>query len=192
MRRALAAALSGVIVGVAGTLLVIHDGMAPRRGSTQPVRDLDDVPKMTEAAAVSHRQNRYANLHSVEDVLALPSDFAQTDALYAVAGRSDSSAVQRLVFEAVRIRDDRDRDAALHILFARLTELDPRSALALARSADVTNDPGIEARVWRSWGKHDLDAALDAARAQPRRIRARAAQSLLSAFRTAGCNRYCR
>ena len=45
--------------------------------------------------------------------LAVPTDFVQTEALYVLAGRSDSGAVQDLIYQANRIADTADREAAL-------------------------------------------------------------------------------
>ena len=73
------------------------------------------------------------NFASIEEVVALPTEFARSSALYAIAGRSDSADVQNLIFEANRIADDEERVRLLGILFFRLAETDPRSALALAR-----------------------------------------------------------
>ena len=98
-----------------------------------PIRDLDNVPRMSDAIAKQYREDRYDNLRTIEQILALPTDFARTEALYMLAGRSDSGSVQNLIYEANRIASAIDRDTALTILFSRLTELDPPSALAVAR-----------------------------------------------------------
>ena len=184
MNRVLAAAIVGVTVGAAGTFAVLDHNLITAASQNQTViRDLGNVPKITDTVAALHREDRYENLHSIEQILALPTNFAQTEALYVLAGRSDSGSVQNLIYEANRIADPADRDGALATLFSRLTELDPPSALAMSRTDLLSNNKDVESTVWRSWGKHDLDGALLAAKAQSTSgQRNRAAQALFSAF----------
>ena len=184
MKRVLAATIAGVIVGATGAYAVLHRDLA-NSGTQGPhvVRDIREVPAMSDADATLHRANRYDSLHSIAQILALPTVFAQTEALYVLAGRSDSGAVQNLVYEGNRVADADNRDRALTILFSRLTELDPRSALAMARTASFSGDSDIEAGVWRGWGKLDLENALLAAASQSTPgQRNLAAQALFSAY----------
>ncbi|MBT8079700.1 MAG: hypothetical protein KJO31_14065 [Gammaproteobacteria bacterium] len=182
MKTLVAATLIGALAGAAITIAVLDRPSAPA-STDAPLRNLDSVPKMTQAAAQKHRDDRYDGIYSIEQILALPSDFAETEALYVLAGRSDSGAVQNLIHEANRIVDDQDRTGALSILFSRLTELDPQSALALARSPSFAAEKSMEASVWRSWARNELDEAIAAALAQPsigqRNV---AAQAMYSAF----------
>lgn len=160
----------------AGTYLVL-DGLPMRRMGT-----IGDVPPMSAADAAAHRASRYRSLDSVEALLALPSPFARMEALYALAGRSDASAVQDLIFQARGIADACDRKDILLVLFARLAELDPASALALSRTPGFVADPAFEAEVWKSWGRLDLEAALEHASGLDGPGRNRAAQGLFAAY----------
>lgn len=115
--------------------------------------------------------------------MALPTEFAQMEALFVLAGRSDAAVVQTLIFAANRIADDFMREQALVILFHRLAELDAASALALARTEYFSDLRSIEDTIWRARARQNLDDALLAAKSQATdRDRERAAQSLFAAF----------
>lgn len=179
MARAISMAAAGFVLGIAATYIAFH---LPR-DAAQSLPLIENVPTMSREAAELHRNSRYAGIGSIEETLALPGDFAQAEALYALAGRSDSAAIQNLIFQAGRITDPSDRSAALDILFLRLSELDPRSALALSRADEFRGNRQIEARVWHNWGKLDLDQALAAAAAlESAAQRNLAAQSLYAAY----------
>ncbi|MCH8895730.1 MAG: hypothetical protein IH927_05650, partial [Proteobacteria bacterium] len=184
MKRALVAAFAGVIVGAAGAYAFLDRNLTTGGTQNRIVgREIANVPTMSGTVAAQHREDRYENLRSIEQILALPTDFSQTEALYVLAGRSDSGSVQNLIREANRIVDPADRNGALIILFSRLTELDSPSALAMARTTLFSDDRGVESEVWRSWGKHDLDGALLAAKAQSTPgQRNLAAQALFSVY----------
>ena len=128
-----------------------------------PVRDVQHVPEISVAEAEVHRRDRYESIKTIEDMLALPTDFAETEALYVIAGRADASGVQDLIFQAARVSDRTDRNAALSILLMRLTELDPYSALAIARDPALGSISAHESSVWATWGRLDFDEALRAA-----------------------------
>ncbi len=181
MNRLILGLLCGASAGAVLTYMLLRPDAAV--APAEPIRDIVVVEKMSVAAADEHRQDRYTALRTIEQIYALPTEFGRAEALYAVAGREDSAGVQKLIFEANRISDREDRSAALNTLFFRLTELDPHSALALARMNDLRGDRGLERRVWVSWGRRDLDEALAAADAQSSKMqKSFAAQSLLTGF----------
>ena len=126
-------------------------------------RDLEVTREMSAEEAEAIREDRFASIHTIEDTLALPTDFAETEALYVIAGRADAKEVQNLIYQAARIRELEDRQAALGILFLRLTELDPKSAVAIARSPMFQSEQRYQQAVWTAWGRLDLDGALTAA-----------------------------
>ena len=71
----------------------------------------------------------------------------------------------------------------LGILFFRLSETDPQSALAVARTDQFRSTRSIERIVWRTWARKNLDDALFAAKTQTSRAEQNsAAQSLYAAF----------
>lgn len=178
MRKILAPAVLALALCAAG--LGVLAGKHWRQPATPSI---GDVPRMSVAEAVAHRETRYTALASIEQVLALPSHFARLEALYALAGRSDSARVQDLIFQANGIVDPSDRKETLLVLLERLTELDAPSALALSRTADFATDRDFEREVWQRWGGLDLDAAVSAARQLATRAhRNMAAQALFAAY----------
>jgi len=184
MKHIVSAAFAGLAVGAFLTwIFVTPDDHRIDEPAAEIVRDILDVPKMSVAAAEKHREDRYAALQSIDQIYALPSEFGRAEALYALAGRSDSGGVQNLIFEANRIANTEERSGALNILFFRLAELDPKSALVLTRTEYFRSDKNFERRVWISWGRRDLDEALAAANAETLSSRKNsAAQSLFVAF----------
>ena len=184
MRKSLLAIFIGVALGSALTWALFVPGkQAVDAPAAETVRDIVDIPKVTSAVAQKHREERYESLRTVEQIYALPSEFGRAEALYALAGRLDSGGVQNLIFEASRIADSEDRAGALNILFFRLSELDPESALALARTDLFRGDRRHEQRIWIAWARRDLDEALFAAKTQISTTNSNsAAQSLYAAF----------
>ena len=183
MVKTTAAIIAGVVLGILATLAVTRFDPSSDQSADEVVRDIADVPKMALVTAEKHRDERYARLTSVEEVVALPTEFARADALHSLAGRSDSGGVQSLIFEANRIADDVERANLLSILFFRLAETDPQSALALARTDPFKAARSIERTVWRAWARKDLDDALFAAKTQVSEAHQRsAAQGLYAAF----------
>lgn len=185
MKNLLTSATIGLLIGAAITWGYLHDGPPSDELASPPAieRDIVDAPKMSAADAEQLREDRYASLQTIEDIYELPGDFARAEALYVLAGRSDSAALQNLIFDANRIASEEDRSAALNILFFRLTEFDPQSALALARADEFRGDKSHERRVWTAWGRRDLAGALFEARTQTSIVDSRfAAQSLFSAY----------
>jgi hypothetical protein len=183
MNRTLPVLGAGVLLGIIATLPFNRATQRPAPAPDEVVRDIVDIPEMTEAVAEKHRGEQYASLVSIEDILALRTEFARSEALHLLAGRSDSAAVQNLILDANRIADDIAREALLHVLFSRLAELDPQFALQLARDDQLAGLPSLEDTVWRVWARNDLDDALFAAKTQTRLAQQRgAARSLYSAF----------
>jgi hypothetical protein len=181
-RKTAAAIGAGLLVGGAlSVMFADEDSAVP--DEREPVRDISIVPKVSQEVAEQHRDERYEKIASISDVLALPTQFSQAEALHVLAGRSDSAAIQGLVFEAARIVDGLDRKRALDVLFSRLTEIDTQSALALARTDAFVNDKRIEQTVWQTLGRLDLDEAISLALAQTTHARQNlAAQSLFATF----------
>lgn len=182
MRPVLVTALVGFFAGAIATFWAVEGGwLAVQRRSTVP-GIIGDVPQISLAEAESHRNSHFIAIRSIGDVMALPGDFARTEAIYALAGRSDSASVQNLIFQANGIVDASDRKQSLLVLFARLTELDAASALALSRTVEFGADRDFESTVWRNWSRLDLAAAMRAANnleSAPRRHLA--AQSMFAA-----------
>lgn len=181
MVRLVAAALGGLIAGAAAVWFFqpVDDPANP----DTIVRDIVAVPAMSTEAAAAHRDAGYTKLHTVAAIQALPTPFVRLEALYALAGRSDADRVQALIFEANRVADDVTREEMLGVLFYRLGEVDPASALALSRTDYFSGSRMLERLVWRAWSRQDLDEALFAAKTQASAAQQNmAAQSLYAAW----------
>lgn len=183
MSRTMPALASGVLLGIFVMLAVARFGPSSNQSPDEIVRDIVDVPKMTQAVAEKHRDEQFAQLTSIEEVMALPTEFARSEALYVLAGRFGSADIQRLIFEANRVADEEERTGLLNTLFFRLADMDPRSALAHARTDSFNSVRSLERTVWRTWARKDLDDALYAAKTQTSTAHQNeAAQSLYEAF----------
>jgi hypothetical protein len=191
MNRFAVGVLLGVVGGIgASWFYAPTSGPTPETGMPVIVRDLGEVAPMTAAEEATHRAQRFEAMTTVEETLRLRSDFDQTEAMYVIAGRSDSAQVQNLIFQALRIADASDRRAGLSILFSRLTDIDPHSAVAMAGQAPFTAERSVEPAIWRTWSRSDLDAALLAASAlTPASRRRRAAEAIYSAHGNLGNDR---
>lgn len=164
MIRTILILVGGTIIGAVAMLVFYKGGPIAHVPGQDATRDIIHVPILSQEVADKHRNEHYANLDTIQQAIALPTEFDRFAALYALAGRSDSAAIQTLIFEADRIGDDDQRSDALAVLFSRFAETDPQSALALAKIDKFKSDSTIEQIVWRFWGRYDLDAALDAAK----------------------------
>lgn len=178
MFKTLLTAAAGMLAGVA--LVWLWPGDAPD-GAPVIERDLLAVSTISLESAEQHRAEGYAQIVGIEQVLALPTRFARGEALYTLAGRADSGEVQSLIQDAARIADPVMRRDTLGVLFMRLTELDPLSALAVARAPAFAGERSLESNVWRTWGQLDLDTALAAATQESGSKKNIAAQALFSA-----------
>ncbi len=181
-RNQLTILLVGALVGSLATLLLTPSSQTERFSEVLKP-DMPEISDISVAEAEFLRAGRYENISTIEETLALPTDFAETEALYTIAGRSDSGGVQDLIYQAARIQDRTDRLAALNILFLRLTELDPKSALAISRSPTFRVETRFENDVWVAWGRLDLRAALDEAENGTSSQKSSAAQSLYASVR---------
>jgi hypothetical protein len=184
MARLATALLAGALLG-AVTVWFIRPAPVPRE-TVEIVRDIVVVDTMSQRAAEGHREDNYRKLATIAEVYALPTEFARIEALYALGGRLDAEAVQALIFDANRIADEINRNAALDVLFFRLAELDPASALALSRTEFFRGVRNLERRVWMAWGRNDLDAALAMAASLSGSRRSFAAQNLFAAHGNLG------
>ncbi len=181
MPRLVTVLFAGLLTGIAATWFVMRADEPP--AAEEVVRDLVATQSVTTEAAEQHRSEGYRALSTIAGVLALPGRFNRLEALYALAGRSDATDTQALIFEANRIAEPAQRADILDGLFTRLTELDAQSALALARTEYFQGERNIEDSIWAAWGRNDLADALFAAATQPSdRLRHAAAQSLYRAF----------
>lgn len=183
MARTTIALIAGMLFGGLGVGAFLY---FQHEDSTTPdpvVRDIVDAPKMSHVTAEQHRVEQYAAISGIEQLVSLPSSFARSAAMHALAGRAGSAGVQNLIFEADRVADDGERLRLMEILFFRLAELDPQSALVLARTDARAGVPSLEDIVWYAWAHADLDEAIFAAKTQTSVVHQKsAARGLYAAF----------
>ncbi|MFK8052464.1 MAG: hypothetical protein AB8F65_05785 [Woeseiaceae bacterium] len=165
MKQSIIGLILGVLIGIGLTkLLSKTERMHAPETTVSTLAEADDV---SVDEATSLRENAYASLNTIEAILALPGDFAESEATYALAARSGSNALQDLLFEAASMTNPQKRDTIIRILLARLTEIDPGSALAL--SEGPLNRFGVDyaSVVWRQWASREFDTALTEATLRP-------------------------
>lgn len=175
----------GVVLGGATVVAIVDRKPAPIRiPDPAPVMSCPVIaPINATAPAQPAAVERPTDVESVNRVIANVSEFEKKRVLFEIAAEGDSATLQRLIFDGNRISDYDDRSTALLIFFGRLTELDPRSALALARLDTIAMRDAIVKQVWKLWSIEDLEGALQEAAQLPDAIdREVAAQSMFSAY----------
>lgn len=117
----------------------------------------------TDAATATEQlplcRSRYAGMGPV-DLLALPTDFEQTVALYTVAAEADVAGLQDLIEQAVAIPIEGEREAALSILYMRYSDLDPDGAIDHMYKLGLEGHTSVLFVMFNGWAKTDLDGAI--------------------------------
>ena len=116
---------------------------------------------------------------TLAEITAMPSDFEQTAALYAMLRAADEATLQRLLEEAEDLRPRRERVAAKSIIYARYAELDPLAAVERVLAQERDKHEMLD-RVFTAWGKHDLEAAVAHAQTIQGPLRQAAASAALA------------
>ncbi|MEM7283952.1 MAG: hypothetical protein AAF438_20240 [Pseudomonadota bacterium] len=143
----------------------------------------DELPRISAQEAQDHRDNFYQDLETMSDVVSLPTDFAETEALYAVAGRANAEELQVLIQQAMAMANRYDRRAALQILYGRYADLDAEGALDFLDESRLDIDTQIIGGMFYSLAKSDLNLAVDLANDYNNvRRRKLAGQSILKAI----------
>ncbi len=119
-----------------------------------------EAPAISEAEAKDLRASNYASVDSIEKVLDLPTDYAQTEALYILAGRADQPELEQLIAQSMSVANRHDRAAALRILFSRFAELDPNAAVDYLIAINLDISDQIFPIIFDDWSKTDLNAAI--------------------------------
>lgn len=129
--------------------------------------------------------NRFSlsDSNDLSGVLALPTVFARRTALHGLAAQSNGARLRVLIADANQIPDRRDREIALAIFFRRFCDIDPRAALALAKSGPYAKVDRYRDIVWQTWARNDLADAIFAVNTLARDTdQATAVQSLYAAY----------
>ncbi|MFK8015913.1 MAG: hypothetical protein AB8G17_10795 [Gammaproteobacteria bacterium] len=190
MNRAFTTGAAVVVAALAGYLFAtLRQSDAPTTGVRPAIAIPAEAatalqppePIISAEQAKDHRATHYEQMASVDDVLELPTDFAQTEALYVLAGRADAGELEQLIFQSASIAHRYDRRAALEILFTRYAEIDPDAALAFLLQIDLDIDDIILPSLFSAWSKSDPAGAIAAANEiDNARLRKLAGRTILS------------
>ncbi|MGI9285885.1 MAG: hypothetical protein ACR2P1_10895 [Pseudomonadales bacterium] len=127
----------------------------------KPVQKSLDVVLISDEDAQRLRTEHYASVGSLVDVLSLPTQFAQTEAMVALAARSDIDALIQLIAATRKVGPDSTRQRLLIISLLRFTELNAPLALEYLLSSNLdANDSQLLAVFFGAWATTDLNAAL--------------------------------
>ncbi len=129
-------------------------------GADRALQSNPAAAKLVEEARAKH----FTEFHTVQEILTLPSAFARREALYAIAGRADSTELGALITEAKKLSNAAERDAALDVLYLRYVEHDPLTALqsALALPDSEARNDSLR-RVGAAWARIAPQAAFQQA-----------------------------
>jgi hypothetical protein len=86
--------------------------------------------------AEQQRAEQYRDLHTLDELRALPAEFSRHEALYVIAGRADWSQLRELIAAATALPNETERLDTLETLWLRYAELDPEAALRSALETD--------------------------------------------------------
>lgn len=168
MRTSLIVSLAlalGVLLGYSGAKYGTSNNASKAVATTQPITVPEplDINLLNDEDARQQRANNYASVHDLADALSLPTQFAQTGALVALAGRSDIDAITELMTATAGVSADLTRLRLLSILLSRFAELDPALALEYLQSSSLATDNLQLLNVlFSGWARTDLNAALRA------------------------------
>lgn len=98
--------LIGAIIG--GATIWIATQKQASTFSGVPQASLIEASDVSTDQAETLRKSAYASLSNLQDVLALPGDFAEREAMYALAARASASKLQELIYQ-LRARSTRLR-----------------------------------------------------------------------------------
>ena len=90
----------------------------------------------TAQQAEDQRAQQYRDLHTLDELRALPAEFSRREALYVIAGRADWSQLRELIASATALPNETERLDTLETLWLRYAELDPEAALRSALETD--------------------------------------------------------
>jgi hypothetical protein len=96
----------------------------------------EGTSQLSAAEAEKQRSLQYRDLHTIDELRALPAEFSRREALYAIAGRADWPQLRELIGEATALPNEAERLATLETLWLRYAELDPDAALRSALETD--------------------------------------------------------
>lgn len=158
--------LTATLLIVGGVALGFYIGQRENQSSldsairTQTTIRPGSESRIAPAELKELRDDLYADITTIAQVMELPTDFSQSEATYVIAGRAEERALRRLIAETAEVLSPNDERAARGILFSRYGDLDPESAIAHLRELAPLYKLDIFFTIVNSWAKHDLDGAL--------------------------------
>lgn len=153
----------GALLGYFGAQRSTDGNAVKTDASSRPkaVQAPRDLVLVSEEDAQQLRANNYASIRGLTEVLSLPTQFAQTEALVALAARSDSDALSKLIDAARGLSPDATRQRLLNILLLRYVQLDAPLALDYLLSSNLdASESRLLGIFFGAWAKSDLNAAL--------------------------------
>lgn len=163
MGRTILVCAVSLAAGAAATHFLMS-GSAEQASSVPRSRAASGLVTASEPVAESSVTGGFAVPPSLADVVGRPTDFTQTVATYVLAANADETRLRNLITEADGMSHQGDRAAVLGILFSRYADIDPLAALAYLDETGLSPKANLLFRIFNSWSKVDLDAAIDAAR----------------------------
>ncbi len=118
---------------------------------------------MSIEAAKLQRSEGYKNINTLSEILSLPSQFSQKEALHTIAGRSNKVQLLLLIKESNGMANINQRNHMVNVLVMRLSELDPNRAVEIAIEAYENRNYTLLSDVFMNLATLDLQAAIDRA-----------------------------
>ncbi|MGI9285886.1 MAG: hypothetical protein ACR2P1_10900 [Pseudomonadales bacterium] len=120
-----------------------------------------DITLLSEEDARQQRAENYQSVRGIADILSLPTQFAQTEALVALAVRSDVNTIIELLGDARGVSPGSTQRQMLTVLLSRFAELDTPLALEYLQSSGLANKaPRLLDFLFGAWAKTNLNSAL--------------------------------
>lgn len=126
----------------------------------RPSEIAGETPTVSEEAAARLRRGHYADVRDLTQALSLPTAFARSEALHALAGRADEKRMAALIDEAAEVADPAHRQLARQVLYLRYAAFDAEAAARRAASESPPESHELLQTLFGDWARRDLDGAL--------------------------------
>jgi hypothetical protein len=116
---------------------LVEPGAAATKAPHATFASRDEAtPQLSTAETEKQRSQQYRDLHTIDELRALPAEFSRREALYVIAGRADWPQLRELIAAATALPNETERLETLETLWLRYAELDPEAALRSALETD--------------------------------------------------------
>ena len=179
MSRRLAVAAGAIIGSVFGFAI----GHYTRDARHPPLQPVTEHSQPTDSASAPEVPGGITTRQAPSFATIAPDSTSSFETLRSLTERvteADGDQLDLLIDEALAYTNFRTRDLALQLAFARLAEVEPRTALARARALEPSVAATLVPFVIGAWSANDVDAAMDAALLiEPAKSRTDAAREIL-------------